>query len=171
MNKAIGTFRPLNNMHNAFEVATLQPSTLMQKPGYSGTKTDGSIFHVFTEHWKWEPVWQGDGLPPVGTECEIKHGELGWVSCEIVAHKIMGCGGKTHAIAWIDGNTLDQSQGLRFRPFRTREQIAADEREQGVKELMDWVLHSMSSKHLVQTPFKPFWEAAYDEGLRAPVKS
>ena len=72
--------------------------------------------------------WAGEGLPPVGVVCEINHPELGWTRCDIVAHKVMDCGGKTHAIAWIDGNTLDQSQGLRFRPIRTPEQIEADKR-------------------------------------------
>ena len=78
--------------------------------------------------------WSGDGLPPVGIECEIKHETLGWTRCEIVAHKHMGIG-KPHAIAWIDGNTLDQSQGIRFRPIRTPEQIAADQYEKDAKEI------------------------------------
>ena len=73
--------------------------------------------------------WTGEGLPPVGTVCEINHPTMDWVRCEIVAHKVMDCGGQTHAIAWIDGDTMDQSQGLRFRPIRTPEQIAAEERK------------------------------------------
>lgn len=83
-----------------------------------------------------EPAtWNGQGLPPVGTVCEVKHRDIGWVRCEIVAHKSFSCGGLTHAIAWIDENTLDQSQGLRFRPIRTPEQIAAEEREKAIEEM------------------------------------
>ncbi|MEQ6694853.1 hypothetical protein V4W74_01885 [Pseudomonas aeruginosa] len=83
-----------------------------------------------------EPAtWNGKGLPPVGTVCEVKHRDIGWVRCEIVAHKSFSCGGLTHAIAWIDENTLDQSQGLRFRQLRTPEQIAAEEREKAVGDM------------------------------------
>lgn len=79
--------------------------------------------------------WDGVGLPPVGTECEINHTKMGWVRCEIIARKHMSDGGKTHAIAWIDGDTLDQSQGIRFRPIRTAEQIAAEERYAEIESL------------------------------------
>lgn len=81
-------------------------------------------------------AWNGEGLPPVGVVCEINHPELGWARCDIVAHKVMDCGGKTHAIAWIDGNTLDQSQGLRFRPIRTPEQIAEEERDAALNQMV-----------------------------------
>lgn len=82
-----------------------------------------------------QETWDGQGLPPVGTVCEVKHRDIGWVRCEIVAHKSFSCGGLTHAIAWIDENTLDQSQGLRFRQLRTPEQIAAEEREKAIEEM------------------------------------
>lgn len=82
-----------------------------------------------------QEAWDGHGLPPVGTVCEIKHRDIGWVRCEIVAHKSFSCGGLTHAIAWIDENTLDQSQGVRFRAIRTPEQIAAEEREKAVGDM------------------------------------
>lgn len=82
-----------------------------------------------------QETWDGQGLPPVGTVCEVKHRDIGWVRCEIVAHKSFSCGGLTHAIAWIDENTLDQSQGLRFRQLRTPEQIAAEEREKAVGDM------------------------------------
>ncbi|RPX30131.1 hypothetical protein KK198_16045 [Pseudomonas aeruginosa] len=82
-----------------------------------------------------QETWDGKCLPPVGTVCEVKHRDIGWVRCEIVAHKSFSCGGLTHAIAWIDENTLDQSQGLRFRQLRTPEQIAAEEREKAIEEM------------------------------------
>lgn len=41
------------------------------------------------------------------------------------------------AIAWIDANTLDQSQGIRFRPIRTQAQIEAEEREREIQEMCD----------------------------------
>ncbi|MFU5179171.1 hypothetical protein ACM7XV_21180 [Pseudomonas aeruginosa] len=99
---------------------------------------DGSPLSAPEDVWEIveRPVtWNGQGLPPVGTVCEVKHRDIGWVRCEIVAHKSFSCGGLTHAIAWIDENTLDQSQGLRFRQLRTPEQIAAEERAKAIEEM------------------------------------
>ena len=117
-----------------------------------------------------EPEWSGEGLPPVGTECEIKHADLGWVQCEIVAHKKMKCGGKTHAIAWIDGNNLDQSQGIRFRPIKTPEQIraesiAAEERKKNIDKIQEIYELAMSSTRRGHAS-RPAIEALYDQGLR-----
>lgn len=105
-----------------------------------------------------QEAWDGQGLPPVGTMCEVKHRDIGWVRCEIVAHKSFSCGGLTHAIAWIDENTLDQSQGLRFRQLRTPEQIAAEEREKAVGDM------AMSIQGV---PYQyPTLYALYDAGYR-----
>ncbi|HHM6453857.1 TPA: hypothetical protein ACRNLW_004968, partial [Pseudomonas aeruginosa] len=107
--------------------------------------------------------WDGQGLPPVGTVCEVKHRDIGWVRCEIVAHKSFSCGGLTHAIAWIDENTLDQSQGLRFRQLRTPEQIAAEEREKAVGDM------AMSIQGV---PYQyPTLYALYDAGYRRQESS
>ncbi|RQB97285.1 hypothetical protein [Pseudomonas aeruginosa] len=103
-------------------------------------------------------TWDGQGLPPVGTVCEIKHRDIGWVRCEIVAHKSFSCGGLTLAIAWIDENTLDQSQGVRFRPIHTPDQIAAEEREKAVGDM------AMSIQGV---PYQyPTLYALYDAGYR-----
>lgn len=117
-----------------------------------------------------EPEWTGEGLPPVGTECEINHADLGWINCEIVAHKKMKCGGKTHAIAWIDGNNLDHSQGIRFRPIKTPEQIraesiAAEERKKNIEKIQEIYEVSMSPSRRGHAS-RPAIEALYDAGLR-----
>lgn len=105
-----------------------------------------------------QEAWDGQGLPPVGTVREIKHRDIGWVRCEIVAHKSFSCGGLTHAIAWIDEYTLDQSKGVRFRPIRTPEQIAAEEREKAVGDM------AMSIQGV---PYQyPTLYALYDAGYR-----
>ncbi|MEV1265310.1 hypothetical protein ABZR19_33015 [Pseudomonas aeruginosa] len=110
-----------------------------------------------------QEAWDGQGLPPVGTVCEVKHRDIGWVRCEIVAHKSFSCGGLTHAIAWIDENTLDQSQGLRFRQLRTPEQIAAEEREKAVGDM------AMSIQGV---PYQyPTLYALYDAGYRRQESS
>lgn len=66
------------------------------------------------------------------------------------------------------GDELSRSHcEIEFRPVSTPEQIAAEERERGVKELMDWV-QAMEDNFAVRTPFRPFWQGAYDRGMRAP---
>ncbi|HHK2337522.1 TPA: hypothetical protein ACQRHQ_003412 [Pseudomonas aeruginosa] len=115
-----------------------------------------------------QETWDGQGLPPVGTVCEVKHRDIGWVRCEIVAHKSFSCGGLTHAIAWIDENTLDQSQGLRFRQLRTPEQIAAEEREKAALEMAALMSgHDDRSKDC----FKVLGEILYDAGYRRQESS
>ncbi|MBA6427026.1 hypothetical protein [Pseudomonas aeruginosa] len=105
--------------------------------------------------------WDGQGLPPVGTVCEVKHRDIGWVRCEIVAHKSFSCGGLTHAIAWIDENTLDQSQGLRFRQLRTPEQIAAEERRKSILHLANLLIDSRGQCNEYSQA-----EAIFDAGYR-----
>lgn len=111
--------------------------------------------------------WNGVDLPPVGAECEIKHDMLGWVRCEIVAHKYMDDNGKAHAIAWIDGNTLDQSQGIRFRPIRTPEQIALDERDKASVELAG--ILAGHDQHIAVRDIE-MAKYLYDIGYRKQVK-
>ncbi|EMA4491103.1 TPA: hypothetical protein ACQRJB_000008 [Pseudomonas aeruginosa] len=147
----------------AFFVFSKRPSDYMSREGYEGEGEDGP-YHVFSEYWEWiDKPWDGQGLPPVGTVCEVKHRDIGWVRCEIVAHKSFSCGGLTHAIAWIDENTLDQSQGLRFRQLRTPEQIAAEEREKAVGDM------AMSIQGV---PYQyPTLYALYDAGYRRQESS
>lgn len=83
-------------------------------------------------------TWNGDGLPPVGTVCEVDH--YGWRPCEVFAHKTEGEGGGTDVLfssTRDDGlptwNWYDDP--ARFRPLHTPEQIAAEEREKTVNEM------------------------------------
>lgn len=53
--------------------------------GFAGLREDGEDYHVYTKYWKFEPAWNGEGSPPVGTECEALYG-LVWHPCVVVAH-------------------------------------------------------------------------------------
>ena len=66
--------------------------------------------------------WDGTGLPPVGTVCEVANECKIYKPCTVVAHVISE--GEAQAIAqcstdWFYGGVYD------FRPLRTPEQIAA----------------------------------------------
>lgn len=75
-----------------------------------------------------KPAWTGIGLPPVGTVCEV-----GGQKVVVVAHHCNG----THAIyaeSTTDG-LLYYGEPNEFRPIRTPEQIAAEEREAEIDAL------------------------------------
>lgn len=89
------------------------------------------------------PAWDGTGLPPVGTACEIHgtvwqelHGdEFSWRRVEIIAHTNFG--GSDVAVGRdIECATLGWGIASKFRPIRTPEQIAAEERQKAVDQML-----------------------------------
>lgn len=80
--------------------------------------------------------WSGpeDGLPPVGLECEVDHGNgKHWDKVTIVAHHCEKAIylDPVREIHYIWGLVKD------FRTVRTPDQIASDARETAIRELMD----------------------------------
>ncbi len=93
--------------------------------------------HLFDRPEKVE--WDGQGLPPVGTLCEWhgpnSDGPDGWVYTEsnVVAYTDDGlfiCMQKPGC--WPVVQRIDNCE---FRPLRTPEQIAAEEREKAIEEM------------------------------------
>lgn len=88
--------------------------------------------------------WDGDSLPPVGIECEHSDSENkndspdgGWKKVKIVGHHQFHADEYVCAI-WVSGVEVSYSSaGEHFRPIRTQEQIAAEEREKGIQEIQD----------------------------------
>lgn len=82
------------------------------------------------------PAWSGEGLPPVGTKCEAKT-TRGWSSGTIIAH---GLPPKENLAVWQeDGELIFWGVKEYFRPIRTPEQIATEQKkvaiEQTIKDL------------------------------------
>ena len=77
------------------------------------------------------PAWNGEGLPPVGIECEWHPNVHGWVKVKIL--------GRDGSDTWYRASGEEHSQTCRnmafFRPIRTAEQVAAEEREKAVFEI------------------------------------
>lgn len=67
--------------------------------------------------------WAGEGLPPPGTMCERKYGDE-WKKTTVCGHSPDG---KSWAAYYDDDKAGWLSAGY-FRPIRTPEQIAAEER-------------------------------------------
>ena len=75
------------------------------------------------------PAWSGEGLPPVGIDIEVKHELYGWIGARVV-----GEDGEAALVRTNDGYA-----GVfphQFRPIRTPEQIAADERSKAIDEMV-----------------------------------
>lgn len=98
--------------------------------------------------------WGGSGLPPTESVCEyycIKGDE--WRKCRIVAYYLA----KVVAVDAIDCSAVCLRVGL-FRPIKTPDQIAAEERLNAIDEMM--------SKVGRYSTFKDVMGALYDAGYR-----
>lgn len=99
-------------------------------------------------------AWSGDGLPPVGTVCEDDAGN----EVVIVAHHVNG----VHAIfaESLEAGLLYYGSAGEFRPIRTPEQIAAEEREKALDAMVN------CSPLLDKGWSRKVCEALYDNGYR-----
>lgn len=101
-----------------------------------------------------ERPWTGEGLPPVGTVCEFRVETDDWRSCEVIAHH------GEYAVCWIHCNKILASSGHAIRPIRTPEQIATEEREKAIDEML-------ALRKFPEISGSPsFAEAIYDAGYR-----
>lgn len=71
--------------------------------------------------------WNGEGLPPVGTWCEMRADDGAWHEAEVIVHGKDR--GTTIAIGQSEEILLWSRDGSDCRPIRTPDQIAAEERE------------------------------------------
>ncbi len=117
-----------------------------------------------------QEAWEGQGLPPVGTLCEWhgpnSDGPDGWVYTEsnVVAYTDDGlfiCMQKPGC--WPVVQRIDNCE---FRPLRTPEQIAAEEREKAVQEMLalDEYPHGQDRGGMMSRA--DFCRVLYDAGYR-----
>lgn len=82
-----------------------------------------------------EPAWNGEDLPPAGTACEYKRSD-GWRKVEVFAVK-PNCNDSYSALFTFDDGVWGAcAHPSLFRPIRTAEQIAADERLHKVRNAL-----------------------------------
>ncbi|HHJ1495621.1 TPA: hypothetical protein ACQGQ1_000955 [Pseudomonas aeruginosa] len=155
----IGAFaRIVGNQRKAFFVFSKRPSGYMSREGYEGEGEDGS-YHVFSEFWEWlDKPWNGQGLPPVGTVCEYLDANLEWYEVEIFG--IDKAQRRIFASPWMTIPYMGCSAPECFRPSRTPEQIAAEEREKAISEMFGTLQQSPWASTLKRC------EILYDAGYR-----
>lgn len=135
---------------------------------WSGESKD-SLLSRFKHSFK---EWNVEGLPPVGTVCEYQTWvNREWKKTKVLAHHL---GFAVHSWS-VDGDDMevDAAPPQDFRPIRTPEQIAAEERQNKVNEMMEIIYQAR--KLLPLTPASPqaearvAAEALYDANFRQQV--
>lgn len=129
--------------------------------------TDYATAIVTREMWEAERAklkraveWDGDGLPTIGSLCEVEIYEQEWFKCTVVGHYE----GRA-AIVLANKETAHIANPDQLRPIRTPEQIAAQERERALDEIY----------RILRTVDRPgnkadMAEALYDAGYRKQEK-
>lgn len=110
--------------------------------------------------------WSGEGLPPVGTVCEVLNNTLDrpeWERCTIL---FMGKFKAIYESESCHERVADVSESWMIsfrplRPLRTPEQIAAEEREKAVSQMA--VVALAGDNHLIT---KVYLVRLYDAGYR-----
>jgi len=118
--------------------------------------------YIGAEHKATTPSWSGEGLPPVGVVCEVEYddGRQIWHEAEVIYHKKDG---PRIAAAMLIGDGRDKLVWVsQFRPIRTPEQIAADEREAAVDAMVKACPYPGSTSTRLDC------ESLYSAGYRKP---
>lgn len=115
--------------------------------------------------------WAGEGLPPVGAVCEVDYCES-WQRCEVIAHFSQRCGMvAAFTVEFSDGaKSLDAFSAEHFRPARTAEQIAAEEREHKIRNACTAISKALADLHESEEPTAvAIIEAMIDAGYSKQV--
>lgn len=109
--------------------------------------------------------WDGQGLPPPGTECEfsLNRGQVEWVVGTVIGND------GPHQVVLKYGRGEYHARNIHgVRPIRTPEQIKAEERENAAKAmyLSIFFKESESSWELAPERLRETWRLAIDKGWR-----
>ena len=85
------------------------------------------------ERPKKQEAWDGEDLPPVGTVCDMHIYDFGWITGTVVVHIDLD---EPTAVAH-NGEEVFHGNASDFRPIKTAEQVAAEEREKAISDMME----------------------------------
>ena len=108
------------------------------------------------------PAWNGEGLPPAGTVCEAFY--MGSPQGVVTVRYSGEC-----MILWSDDRQSEQcgcAEHYIFRPIRTPEQIAAEERENEIKKMRKIATAAWRFAQDGDDWLDVICEALYDAGYR-----
>lgn len=154
MLKVIGRFVPtgLPDHRQPFNVLTMKPSEYLS-PAWEGKKQDGEEYHVAEKAWRFEPVWDGEGLPPVGCECERSWAGDKWLNCTVlfISHEIVVVKIPTREAAY-------RLCEVTFRPIRSK----ADKKRDAVGLALYDAINWNAEGELVSPSRMEDYKKAYD---------
>ena len=114
-----------------------------------------------------EPEWDGEGLPPVGVEIEVKHKDATpeWARPDFYKAEIVAIGKQLviFAAEATGCETVGKIEDYEFRPVRTPDQIAAMERSLACDRIYG-IITGTGVERKGNT--SDMAEALYDAGLR-----
>lgn len=108
-----------------------------------------------------QDAWDGKGLPPVGISVEWLSSAHGWLGGRVVGHD-----GSVAVVSHNDGYTGCHPHEV--RPMPTPEQIAAEEREKAISEMLDLYINNGAYWPMTS---KQFCEILFDAGYRRQESS
>lgn len=119
------------------------------------------------------PVWNGEGLPPVGLDVEIKRGNCTWIDGDewqigktaTVMASFLNSRDIEMASVQFPGGRCECILARCLSPIRTAEQVAAEEREKAIKEMM---MHGVDAGY---STIEYSCAAIYDAGWRRSNES
>ena len=100
--------------------------------GWAESKGD-PIHTPLIERPKKQEAWNGEGLPPVGTVCDMHIDDFGWITGTVVVHIDLD---EPAAVAH-NGEEVFHGNASDFRPIKTADQVAAEEREKAISDMME----------------------------------
>lgn len=113
--------------------------------------------------------WNGEGLPPVGTVCELRAHKLNVFSPAIIRFA------SRNVVVWdwkdepaLHGLCTAYAHDVEIRPIRTAEQIAAEERDSVVEDIRQIIL-SLAPDEYNPADERDMGRALYDAGYRKQV--
>ena len=126
------------------------------------------------------PVWNGEGLPPVGLDVEIKRGNCTWIDGDewqigktaTVMASFLNSRDIEMASVQFPGGHCECILARCLSPIRTAEQVAAEEREKAAKELymtINWDSKPGTWENLLQAR-RDDYRKAIDAGYRKEPK-
>ena len=83
------------------------------------------------ERPKKQEAWNGEGLPPVGTLCDMHIDDFGWITGTVVVHIDLD---EPTAVAH-NGEEVFHGNASDFRPIKTAEQLAEEEKVTAIAEM------------------------------------
>lgn len=107
--------------------------------------------------------WNGEGLPPAGIDVEFSvAGDTRWIEGEVLYSSLY-----TVVISENGFEHVHHPKALKFRPIRTPEQIAAEERLHEIRNACTAISNALSRFHESEEPTSiSIIEAMIDEGYR-----